>query len=333
METAYTKNIFLDSSINTEGSDGRLARWICPSEGFSVANNQYIKMTLNSFSMRRNWYNINTSNSVFYSYNPASLSYTEYIIQQGNYTNFTDLTLAIQDAVQVSHPLALVSWDPTSRKFEFNMTLAPTFAVAEFFVGFIVKGAPPAFSIVSANGAFNDAFEILGGRPTRDTATLVNMFEDLATFQPAVGQVKHSSYYVGALNSISELCIRTSLQGGNYQSFGYERNLPASSGLTNTDIIARIPILQATWTQEREFIHFEDFDDNFSVIVPEKQLSQLVFSVSDHKGRLIPEVNFGQASDGGLSFRLSLKMSIMNDISSREHITLPSDIRQQTFNY
>ena len=332
METAYTKNIFLDSSINTEGSDGRLARWICPSDGFSVANNQYIKMTLNSFSMRRNWYNINTSNNTFYSQDGAGI-YTEYIIQQGNYTNFTDLTLAIQDAVQVSHPLALVSWDPTSRKFEFNMTLAVTFGALEKFVGFIVKstpGGPPTG--VSPNGFFNDAFEILGGRPSRDLPP-TNMFEDLATLTPAVGNVKHSSYYVGALNSISELVIRTSLQGGNFQSFGYERNLPASSGLTNTDIIGRIPIDEATWTQQKEFIHFEDRDDNFSVIVPEKQLSQMVFQVSDHKGRLLPEVNFGQAAEGGLSFRLSLRMSIMNDVSRREHITLPSDIRQQTFNY
>jgi hypothetical protein len=330
METAYTKNIFLDSSINTEGNDGRLARWICPAEGFSVNTQQFIKMTLNSFSMRRNWYNINTNNCIFYSLN--GLTYTEYVIQQGNYTTFTSLATAIQNAIQVVHPLATVLWDPTSRKFQFDMTLALTFNAIEFFVGFICKtGTPPGG--VSDLGFFNDSFEILGGRPTRDVNIIQNLMAQVGTAVPAVGNIIHESYYVGALNTIAELVIRTSLQGGNYQSFGYERNLPSASGLTNTDIIARIPIDEATWTPQKEFIHFEDFDDNFSVIIPEKQLSQMVFSVGDHKGRLIPEVNFAQAQDGALSFRLSLKMSVMNDISSREHITLPSDIRQKTFNY
>ena len=330
METAYTKNIFLDSSINTEGNDGRLARWICPAEGFSVNTQQYIKMTLNSFSMRRNWYNINTNNCLFYSQNGAS--YTEYVIQQGNYTTFASLATAIENAILVQHAGATVAWDTTSRKFQFDMTLAPTFNPGEFFVGFICKtGASPIG--VSDLGFFNDAFEILGGRPTRDVNIIQNLMAQVGTALPAVGNIIHESYFVGALNTIAELVIRTSLQGGNYQSFGYERNLPSASGLTNTDIIARIPIDEATWTPEKEFIHFEDYDDNFSVIIPEKQLSQLVFSVGDHKGRLIPEVNFTQAQDGALSFRLSLKMSVMNDISSREHITLPSDIRQKTFSY
>ncbi len=332
METAYTKNIFLDSSINTEGNDGRLARWICPAEGFSVANQQYIKMTLNSFSMRRNWYNINQYNCIFYS--KDGTTYTEYIIQQGNYTTFTSLATAIQNAIQVVHPLATVAWDTTSRKFAIDMTAVPIldFPAGAFFVGFICKAGPQPVG-VSELGFFNDAFEILGGRPTRDVSIITNMFQDPATGLPATGTVVHQSFFVGALNSISELVIRTSLQGGNYQSFGYEKNLPSASGLTNTDIIARLPIDEATWTPEKEFIHFEDYDDNFSVIIAEKQLSQLVFSVTDHKGRLIPEVNFQQAQDGALSFRLSLKMSVMNDISSRDHLTLPSDVRQKTFNY
>ena len=332
MEVAFSKNIFLDSSINTDSGDGRAARWICPSEGFSVGNQQFIKMTVNSFTMRRNWYNINYHNNLFYSYDPGSDLYQPYTIAEGNYTDLFLLANAIQNALQVVHGAALCTFSATTRKFSFDMTAAGGFPADNYFVGFVVKDGviPGSNPQPSQLGFFNDSFEILGGKPERKGGiglVPVNLFG------ATVGQVIHKSFYVAALNTLSELCIRSSLQGGNYQSFGYERQLPNASGLTNTDIIARIPIRNATWTDEEEFIHFEDFDDNFSVIIPEKQLSQFVFSVTDHKGRLLPETNVGQAADGALSFRLSLKMSILNDTSSRTHMTLPGDVAQHTFNY
>ena len=333
MEVAFSKNIFLDSSINTDSGDGRSARWICPSEGFSVGNQQFIKMTVNSFTMRRNWYNINYHNNLFYSYDPPTDVYQPYTIAEGNYTTLNSLATAIQAALQVVHAGAACTFDPITRKFSLDMTGAGAFPADNYFVGFVVKeglipgaiGGQP-----SQLGFFNDSFEVLGGKPERSgglTLVPVNLFG------ATVGQVVHKSFYVAALNTLSELCIRSSLQGGNYQSFGYERQLPNASGLTNTDIIARIPIRNATWTAEEEFIHFEDFDDNFSVIIPEKQLSQFVFSVTDHKGRLLPQVAPGQAQDGSLSFRLSLKMSILNDTSSRDHMTLPGDVSQMNFSY
>ena len=335
MEVAYTKNIFLDSSINTETGDGRFARWICPSEGFSVANTQFIKMTVNSFTMRRNWYNINQHNNLFYSYDPTSDFYQPYTIAPGNYTTLTSVATAIQAALQINVGIGGVcTFDPLTRKFSLDMTGAGGFGATDYFVGFSVKeGVPPgtAFPLPTAEGLFNDSFEVLGGIPTRTSG--IPPFQPKNMFGTTVGQVVHISYYVAALNTLSELCVRSSLQGGNYQSFGYEQNLPNASGLTNTDIIARIPIRNATWTAEEEFIHFEDFDDNFSVIIPEKQLSQFVFSVTDHKGRLLPQVAPGQAQDGSLSFRLSLKMSILNDTSSRDHMTLPGDVSQMNFSY
>jgi len=333
MEVAYTKNIFLDSSINTETGDGRFARWICPSEGFSVANTQFIKMTVNSFTMRRNWYNINQHNNLFYSYDPGTDFYQPYTVAPGNYTTLTSVAAAIQTALQVVHAGALCTFDPQSRKFSLDMTGAGGFGATNFFVGFSVKEgfAPGVSPQPTQQGLFNDSFEVLGGIPTRQTT--LSPFTPKNMFGATVGQVVHITFYVAALNTLSELCVRSSLQGGNYQSFGYEQNLPNASGLTNTDIIARIPIRNATWTAEEEFIHFEDFDDNFSVIIPEKQLSQFVFSVTDHKGRLLPEVNAGQAQDGSLSFRLSLKMSILNDTSSRDHMTLPGDVSQMNFSY
>tara|TARA_R110000787_G_scaffold39114_4_gene98237 strand:+ start:1813 stop:2823 length:1011 start_codon:yes stop_codon:yes gene_type:complete len=336
MEVAYTKNIFLDSSINTETGDGRFARWICPSEGFSVANTQFIKMTVNSFTMRRNWYNINQHNNLFYSWDPGADQYTPYTIAPGNYTTLTSVAAAIQTALQIIHGAALCTFDPLTRKFSLDMTgTGATFGNDNYFVGFSVKdGVVPgtAFPLPTAEGLFNDSFEVLGGIPTRTSAQ--GAFVPKNLFGEGVeGQVVHITYYVAALNTLSELCVRSSLQGGNYQSFGYEQNLPNASGLTNTDIIARIPIRNATWTAEEEFIHFEDFDDNFSVIIPEKQLSQFVFSVTDHKGRLLPQVAPGQAQDGSLSFRLSLKMSILNDTSSRDHMTLPGDVSQMNFSY
>jgi len=324
----FYKNVFLDSSVNTVRGDGRFAAWSVPSQNFTCANHQFFKVLMNSFSMRRNWYNINFNNNVFFAFD--GVTYTPIRIAQGDYTSFADLAAAIQDALSIVYAGAICTFDDTTRKFTLDMTAAATFPVTSFFVGFLSKNdsTNPAPAVIQRADYFNDSYEILGGRPTRDGATPVNLFGD------TVGKTAHVSPFVGALNSINEIVIRSSLQGQNFQSYSYERDLKDDTGLTPTDIIARIPLEFAYYTPANaEFIHFDDKDDNYSVIIPQKQVNEIILVVTDGKGRLLPQVASGQSKEGLLSFRACLKFDTVTQVVPQQHITVPSDVPTKEFNF
>jgi len=324
----YYKNVFLDSSINTIGGDGRFAKWSLPSSYFNCANNQYIKVLLNSFSMRRNWYNINFNNNTFFA--TDGTTFVPIVIAQGDYTTYADLATAIQTALVATYAGATCTFTAETRKFTLNMTGAATFPATYFFVGFLCKDdtTNPDPTVIPRAAFFNDSYEILGGFPTRDGTSLVNMFG------ATVGQVQHTSPFVGALNTINEIVIRSSLQGQNFQSYSYERDLKDDTGVTPTDIMARIPLEFAYYTPANaEFIHYDDFDDNFSVIVPQKQLNEVILVVTDGKGRLLPQTASGQAQLGLLSFRACLKFETISQVVPQQHYLSPKDITQKQFSY
>lgn len=335
MEALYSKNVFLDSSINTVGNDGRQARWITPAPQFSVGNRQYFKAGLTTFSMKRNWYNLNQHNAIWYAYHPTAVApaptWESIVLDFGDYSTFTDLATEIQNKLQALYGAGVtVTFNATSRKFTLDMSAAAgNWTADSFFVGFLVKeGANPDPSVITPNGFYGDAFEILGGFPTRDPSNVQNLFGS------SVGLVQHVTPFVASLNSISEICIRTNLNGGNFQSYSYEKSLPDQSGLTTTDILARVPLNRTTYNETFEFIHFEDTNDLFSVIVPVKQINEIVLSVTDGKGRLLPQVQFPQAQVGQLSFRAVLKLTTLEDVKPSEHVFLPSDLKHpKTFSY
>ncbi len=328
----FYKNVFLDSSINTVRGDGRFAAWSVPSQNFTCANNQYFQVLVNSFSMRRNWYNINFNNNAFFATdgNPATVP-TPITIAQGDYTTFADLATAIQAGLVAAYPGATCVFDDPTRKFVIDMSGAATFPANYFFVGFLCKDDSTNNhpSVIKRAAFFNDSYEILGGNPTRDGNNLVNLFG------ATVGQVIHTSPYVGALNTINEIVIRSSLQGQNFQSFSYERDLKDDTAITPTDILARIPLEYAYYTAANaEFIHYDDLDENFAVIIPQKQINEIILVVTDGKGRLLPEVSSGQSAQGLLSFRACLKFETITQVVPQQHILSPADIKlPNTFSY
>tara|TARA_R110000822_G_scaffold58459_3_gene146318 strand:- start:634 stop:1644 length:1011 start_codon:yes stop_codon:yes gene_type:complete len=308
--------VYIDSEINSIGN-GQVSRIQFPSTAFSIRPGQMMKMVLTSFEMRRNWYSINATNNKFYFYDPAAAvgsQYTEVAIVPGSYRSFGtaspspagSLALAIETAIVAAGlGAATVGWDEVSRKFQIVMVAATP--ATGYFVCFQVKQSPdnPDPANISESGYFNDSAEILGGRPTRDNWTVpINAMA-------GVGPGNHTSPYVGALNTIETIFLRSSLQTNNYQSYGFERNLPNQSGLTPTTIFARIPLSRAYYNDEFEIIQFEDTNDLFSILLQQTQLSDMLFEITDHAGRRLQEVSVGQANDGNLAFKLSFRWEVV----------------------
>jgi len=75
----------------------------------------------------------------------------------------------------------------------------------------------------------------------------------------------------------------------------------------------RISLSRAYFDTQHEFISFEDPNDLFSMYLSQTQLSQVYFSITDDKGRLIEEVADGQSAAGNLSFKMSFKYDVLVD--------------------
>ena len=316
MKVKFARNVFVDSEINSIGN-GQVSKINFPPSAFNVAPGEIMRMVLSSFEMRRNWYNVNPSNNTFYLFDPAGAgTFTPIVIAQGTYPTFALLTTAIQTAVAAVVAGSTVTYDPILRKY--TITLGGGVAAGAFLVCFQVKlndGFQP--TTVSNGGFFNDSQELLGARPTRDNwnGTPVN------AFGTTVGVGPHISPFVAALNTLEAIYIRSNLHSGNYQTFGFEKDLPNQQGLTPTQIFARIPLSRAYFDPEFEFVSFEDPNSLFSMYLNQTQLSQVYFTITDDKGRLIQEVAAGQADAGNLSFKMSFRWEVLVD-------DLPPDSRK-----
>ncbi len=331
MIVKFARNIFIDSEINAVGN-GQISKINFPASAFSVAPKEQMKMTLTSFEMRRNWYNVNPSNNVFYFYDPtlpAATQFAPIIIEQGTYDEFApsapagatppvSLGDAIINGINAVAALAgsTIAYSQFTRKY--TITIPAGLSAGSGFVSFQVKQQsqiPAGATSITPAGFFNDSAELLGGFPTRDGfgAQPLDLFSGNSLGTAAVPAVTQVSPFVCALNTLEAIYIRTNLHSGNYQTYGFEKDLPNQQGLTPTQIFARIPLSRAFFDPTFEFISFEDPNALFSMYLQQTQLSQVYFTITDDKGRLIEEVAEGQADAGNLSFKMSFRWEVIQD--------------------
>jgi len=321
MKETYFRQVFLDTEENSL-SGGQQSRVSFPSTEFSVKSNQLMKLTLTALEVRKNWYSINKYNGTFYLFNfPAVGGYTELNIKPGSYRTFVDLATAIQDSIQAVPALvaSLCVWEAITRKFK--ITLAGALATS-YFVCFQVSGSsnpPPPVGVTAGDPYFNDSTEILGGARTSagwNGVNPVNAFvsTDAVDAPAMVGNGDHYSKYVGALNSIEAIYLRSGVQNNNFQSLSFEAGSGSSipqSALVSTSIFARIPIERSAYDDIFEIVKYEDYNGNFSMLLQQQHLSDMTFQLTDHAGRPLAEVAQGQSADGNLSFKFSFRWSIM----------------------
>ena len=79
--------IFLDSSVNTHHDRTKIN---VPPHPFSAVGTERIALSLQQFSIRRNWLNINPTNNTGYVYVDAT--YHEFIIAPEAYSTFAELS-------------------------------------------------------------------------------------------------------------------------------------------------------------------------------------------------------------------------------------------------
>lgn len=334
MKVRDSKLMYIDSEINTVGNRGK-AKIIVPNHPFTVYGSEQMRLTLISFEMRRSWYNINQSNNEFYLYSATGSVFFPVVIQPGLYTKFdggtvptgtkglghaikealdvtvADMTTALSATVTVTD----VDYDENFRSFSFTMGGAGLPTDLEVVCFHCKSGTIPTG--VSATGFFNDSYEILGGIPTRDVTQIVPAFTN-------DGANTFESPLTASLNSLEAIYLRCNLQTSNFQTNGFSRDAPDRNTMSETNILARIPLSRSCFDPIFEFVQFEDTNDLFQLHLRQKTLDALTLEVTDDKGRPLAEVDPRQADLGLMSFKCTLRWdALYNDQPPHLQRTIP----------
>ena len=316
--------IFIDSSVNTHGDRTKV---LLPPRSFTASGNEQISLTLQSFSIRRNWYNINPTNNTGYVF--TNNAHYEFSISPGVYSTFATLATAIQTAltacITANSSLALIvsgvtcSYSATSRLFTITFTKqSGQNATAVEIRCFAMKdGAAPPTG-VSRNGSFNDLFEILGASPIRKLADASSSLRLVTGTAANIEQLV--SRYPASLNTLDAIYLHLpTLETGNYMSTGHESHIADSHSIVESSIFARIPFDDSTFDETHEVIQFEDTGgDAFQSLLTRKSLDNLDIRVTDAKGRSLANIDPTQSDLGLLAYKMAIRFDIFIPPMPRE---------------
>ena len=333
------RNIFIDSETNTIQDQCQVSVNLIPNDFYCGADEE-MRITLTTFEMRTNWYNINQYNNVFYVFTPtsagsASGTFYEVQIAAGSYYDFLDTLYnpgvaspttinGLATAIQIALNAAGIgsgntcTYSPITRKFSIGLNVSAagnngTITANSYIVCFAIPNGLPKYTPtgVSPLYTFMDTNEILGSNPMRtyETAAVVPL-NSFGTGTSAAGILTFVSPYVAQLNSQEALYVRTNLQTLNYSTYGFAQSIFQNT-VTGSQIFARIPLQNQLYNEPDPFITYEDKNDTFAITIGNKQLDNITMFITDDKNRPIPNVAVGQVTAGLMSFKCSLKWEVL----------------------
>jgi hypothetical protein len=248
MEVVHHKNIFINSEQLLNG-DGQNLEVLFPPDAFSTSNkDETMRLTLNSFTMRRNFYAINQHNNVFYSGTNANTQTKTYTIPPGDYSE-SELETAIETLLDAEYSGATCEFQDITRTFKITM--------------------PVGFTDIFWSSTDLDTHEILGGTPDE-------LFD--ATASPIF-----TSKFPVQLDSISDIYLRTSLQSSNFQTNKGNNHLGNTDIFARIPIYKDGLTLADT-----PMVKWEDSNDLYSIHIQNHQLSNVRFMITDDKHRALP---------------------------------------------
>ena len=299
---AISKYLYIDSSLNTHNDHTKV---LLPATPFSAEGGERMSLTLLSFGMRKAFHDINPTNSIFYLF--VGATYYEVQIATGTYATFTDLAIAINDALTAAIAgiaeitSAATTYTARTRTYQIVFTMAGGHAATEVQIRcFLVKsGTLPAG--VSRAGGFNDSYLILGAKPIRTVALAAN-----GLLQPGTINTLVSTAPV-VLSTIDAIYLRAgTIETGSYESTGFDTQAQDSLRMVESSIFARIP-----FDDTADVIELEDTGgDMFQHFLARKHVDTLDLRITDARGRSLAQLDPTQAEHGLLAFRVVLRWDL-----------------------
>lgn len=298
-EVLYSKLVFVDSHDGVKGKSLRPSFHI-PANAFSCSAGESMRMVLKHFTMPKSFYDINESNNIFYYRNTGNSTNIKIVLNEGDYTA-SELAAEVQRAVRATSGLGgtafTCAYVPITRTF--TLVIPGAYPSGFFFSVFDKSETVPEY--------YQDTNEVLGGTPTTDVATPVNMFDGGAHTTGGSATTVTSKYPI-RLSTIENVYLRCSAQGDAYSTTSFDVKKTGNK-IDASDIWAAIPNV----VNSNNNIVLEDNSDDFQIHIKQGSVSTLKFSLSDGKGRSLPLVAPDQAVDGNINFNLCFRFEIMSE--------------------
>ncbi len=331
MSATNQKNIFIDTE-QYHGRDNKV-QLLFPSQTLVVPQGFGMKLSLQQFTMKKSFYNINDYNNTFYVYDKPTQVYEEIKLSKGDYFAFgADSSLAnglcknVFDALtNVGVNVIEVAYNSNTRKLDISSTdLNDNYYLVFFQIPKSRQITLP--TNVTANGYFSDVAEIFGGISNQQDPNGGHPISGLNI----VGH--HSfSYYPASLYSMENLRILVNLGNTNLETPNMDANSSTSVCLTS-QTFATIPLQTGTFdganlVEPAMILFQDDGDELFSIKLQQNHIDNATFSIVDGKGRPIDEVSADQYLNGELNYQMVIRWEIVEQPYVANPSNLPASNR------
>ena len=350
-EVVNSYNIFIDTERNlSSNSNGNRIRLPLSQTPISCAENQFLRLTLQSFSMYKSWTNINSNNSTFRiqqteNLATAPLDDVELNLTHQNYASLFDLAKEfgnVLGAELATHTgVALAGTQITNIKPANNTTIAGTTDnIISFDIDFVAPHGMGVNPIIQFKVQDGDIFEVLGGNRIRDFTDKITPSVDCDA--SVANKVSVQCYYNAQLSSQQNVYLRTTTNTTNIQTSSFNSgntDTPNINMMENSRILGKIIIDNefATFTSGTQMEYFLNLTT--------KSLTFLDLFITDSHGRDIPFTTKGngnsQATLGNRSFECIVKIDIVQYLGLQNNMlqtkgieyTVPARFGTEPLNY
>jgi len=333
MSATNQKNIFIDTE-QYHSIDNKVTL-LFPSQTLVVPQGFGMKLSLQQFTMKKSFYNINKYNNTFYLYNSTTNSYTQIVITEGDYYKFgttgadaNSLCKAIQDAITNAGIGANnVSYNVNTRKLSIA---SASFSATNYLVCFQVPPSRQNFipANTNPNGLFSDIAEILGARSNQQELT--SSYVPFPAFE--LNSTTFSSFYPASLYSMENIRLILNLGSSNLETPNMDANSSTSICLAS-QTFATIPLQNGgsfdglNLIEPAIILFQDDGDELFSIKLQQNHIDSCKFSLVDGKGRPIDEVSKDQYKNGEMNYQMVIRYEIIEEPFVANPSNMPSSNR------
>ena len=312
------KLVFLDSdAVSLEGDDLHVN---FPSGQITAGDGQFLRISLQSFSMIKNFYNINSTNNTMALKVPGSGKiFVPVSMTVGNYATYYEIVenfaqkLGDLIAVELTGlgTVTVGSIKPEQHKTSADtgdriMTATITFQNAHNLSAneLVIQSRDYQTSGSSTQMDQSDSYEIFGTKRITDPLDVTTSSLNINVGASGSKTVVITGYFPMQRFSQTDVYLHSDLCSTNYASTHFSKqNAPASLQLFSSSIFAKIHVYDETITYDNQGGGAEFFFDSY-----QDTLTNMVLSIRDQNGRVLPEVGIDHKKSGNFNFNLVLRI-------------------------
>ena len=272
-------NLFIDSAKDVGGGAGKGDSFSLQlgADSIQAQDGQFLRLTLQEFSMYTNFYMVNINNCRFRLTDDTAA--TELLLAQQNYKNVADVAdnFAATLAAQLTADAGGVTCTPS------NVTPASGTALnatSDRIVSFDLDFASPhSFTVfrVQCFGEVGDSYALLGGNRIDDPASTASSFKCEIV---STTKLRLTAFYPGQRSTEQHVYLRCSQQNNGIETAVLsDATGPYLAQTLSSNIMAKIPINYETTS------YFANADKEFFINLQQRRLSTLTLFLTDARNR------------------------------------------------